>query len=103
MVHNDIVRVYQAGDRNIYGEKTDGVSEYVKARVVEKSQSIIDLKGDAVLADIEVWLPIDEDIDVNQKIQWDSRDYMVVHVHKLPNEVGHIRGVKFLAKKYGSS
>ena len=102
MVHNDIVKIYQEGARNSYGEKTDGASEFVKARVVEKSQSIIDLKGDTVLADLEVWLPIDEDIDVNQKIQWDDKNYMVVHVYKLPNEVGHIRGVKFLAKKYGS-
>ena len=104
MVYNCCVTIYDEDSRNVYGEQdwTSG-TEY-KARVIEKSDETLDLRGERTMSDILVHLPLGlkDDVQIGQKVLYDSVEYIVLGVAKPKNEVGHYRDIKLTCKKYAS-
>jgi hypothetical protein len=101
MVYNDAVTIYSSESLNDYGERTWGTGSAVKARVIEKSIETLDSRGNKIMSDLVVHLPIEEDADIGQKLEYDDIDYLILAVAKPKNEVGHTRDIKLLCKRYG--
>ena len=101
MVYNHAVTIYDSEARNDYGEKTWESGSTIKARVIEKSSEVLDPRGNRVMSDLIVHLPIDEDAEIGQKLGYNDIDYLVLAVAKPKNEVGHTRDIKLICKRYG--
>ena len=103
MVYNCAITIYPAESRNAFGEKdwTSGTS--YKARVVEKTMEVLNPGGEKTNADLLVHLPIDTIVSIGSKIEYDDNEYIVLKVSMPKNEVGHIRDVKLICKRYGES
>jgi hypothetical protein len=105
MVYNNCVTIYGEDSRNSYGEQVWGSGTQYKARVIEKSDEILDLRGERTMSDILVHLPLGlyDDVEVGQKVGFSGTNYIVLGVSKPKNEVGHNRDIKLTCKKYGES
>lgn len=101
MNFNCAVSIYPEASRNAFGEKVWGSKTDVKARVVEKSMEVLDNRGEKTYSDIIVHLPLNTSIAVGSKVEFNDVDYLVLQVSKPKNEVGHIRDIKLICKKYG--
>ena len=103
MVYNCAVTIYPIGSRNDFGEKVWGSGSDFKARVVEKSLQVLDTKGEMTNSDLIVHLPLDTTVAIGSKIEYNDIEYTVLQLSKPKNEVGHIRDIKLICKRYGDS
>lgn len=103
MVYNCAVTIYPAGDRNAYGEKAWASGSDYKARVVEKTTEVLSLTGEKTNADLLVHLPLDTTVNIGSKVEYNDNEYIVLKVSNPKNEVGHVRDVKLICKRYGES
>jgi hypothetical protein len=103
MIYNCSVTIHAKNSRNAYGEEEWGAGHQTKARVVRKTTKTIGATNEIELADIIVHLPIKKESYgvVGSKVVYDSVNYMIMEVIKSKNEVGHIRDVKLICKRYG--
>lgn len=103
MVYNDAITIYSNTSHNEYGEKDFGTGISSKARVVLENSEILNANGERVQTDATIHIPLDKEdyASVGSKIVHDSIDYVVVGSKKIKNEVGQIRDIKLLCKRYG--
>jgi len=99
--YNCSITIYNTESRNEYGEPSFDTGYMTKARVVEKSVEIINERGEKVLSDLVVHIPLKRtSIVVGSKILTSGKTYLVLSVDKPKNEVGHFRDIKLICKKY---
>lgn len=102
MNYNCAIKIQNESSRNAFGEQSWDTGLTVKARVVESSSQTLDLQGNKTMSDLVVHLPLDEaTASIGDKITYNSVTYTVLEVKKPKNEVGHIRDIKLICKKYG--
>ena len=102
MNYNCAVTIKGEVSRNAFGEQTWNTGITTKARVVESSSEVLDLRGQRTMSDLIVHLPLEETTaSIGDLVVFNTVEYIVLEVYKPKNEVGHYRDIKLKCKKYG--
>jgi len=85
---NQTVSIATQSGQNSYGEPTYNAATNKKARLEQKFRLITSATGEKVGCDAKMWVMPDTDIDIKDKVTYESQDYEVIRVDKSRTGLG---------------